>query len=114
MLTWILENYFTIRMYDGLPNTLIKYEEFVENPAPILEKTLLELKFDHADLDWLYHNESLNLQPTHSIGGNPIRFVKAGVSIQADNEWQNKMPVHQKIALGLMGLPLLSQFGYKI
>jgi hypothetical protein len=30
--------------------------------------------------------------------------MKAGVSIQADDEWQNKMPVFQKVALGLMGL----------
>jgi len=113
MLTWIIENYYTIRVSRGLPSTLVRYESFVRDPISTLGGALHRLGFEDIDFGWLKH-ENLILNTTHSVEGNPIRFTKSGISISADAEWQQNMPAYIKLSLGLMGLPLLSRFGYRI
>ena len=113
MLTWIIENYYTIRVSHGLPSVVVKYETLVEDPRSTLGGILQGLGFKDIDLGWFNH-ENLILNTTHSVGGNPIRFTKSGISISADTEWKQKMPALTKVLLGLLGLPLLSRFGYQI
>jgi len=109
-LAWNTENRYTQRFASGLPYAVLRHEDFARRPRPELDRALSALGLE-ADLS-LLDRERLRLAPTHSVGGNPLRFSRETVCIQADEEWRSRMPVPVRIALGALTWPGLLRFGY--
>jgi hypothetical protein len=56
----------------------------------------------------------LQLPPTHSVGGNPVRFDPSPLVISEDTMWRKGMPGAVQRLLGLALWPWLSSYGYRI
>ncbi len=52
--------------------------------------------------------------PHHSIGGNPVRFHRGGITIRADEEWRRKLPRRGRLEVTAFTLPLLLRYGYLV
>lgn len=113
VLTWSIENLFVLGLRRSLPHTTVHYERFVQDPQRTLERALAQLGIKQTDLGFS-DSHRLTLSPTHSMGGNPVRFAGTEISIVPDEEWERSMPRGQKVALGLVALPMLLRFGYRL
>jgi hypothetical protein len=90
----------------------VRYEDFVANPAGELSRILSPLGGASAATVSQLSTGSLDLGPNHTVSGNPMRFQHGPVSIEADVEWQEKMPAMDRLAVTAMTLPLLRKYGY--
>ena len=111
---WGMENFYIARLKRQVPYyTLMKYEDFTQDPANVLERAMQELGFQGIAMDHLAHSE-LELAPNHSVNGNPIRFASKKISIVSDLEWRHKMPRRTRMAMWLMAAPFLLRFKYEL
>jgi len=114
ILAWVVENAFTVRLGHTVPYyTIMRYEDFVQNPHDELGHALRKLGFGDIDLRWL-REPAPSLNPTHGVGGNPVRFSQSGISIVSDEQWRDNMNIITKLSLGLFAAPVLYRFGYKL
>lgn len=111
MTTWMAENLLVSRIGRRLPwYTTLYYESFTENPQKVLAGSLNELGLK-ADLA-LLNNDELDLNNSHSVGGNPLRFQQKRQKIVRDEKWRIAMDPLTKTAITLLGAPLLLRYGY--
>ncbi len=114
-LVWAVENFFVGRLARRQSAAcLVRYEDLVADPAGTLTRVARELDLDPFELRAL-EGKQARLEPTHSVGGNPLRFgpTKSTV-IRSDQEWRQKMSPGLRIVLGLLVLPLLKRYGYRL
>ena len=52
------------------------------------------------------------LDPVHSVSGNPMRFAAGRIPIKLDEQWRTDMPPAQRRAVTALTLPLLAGYGY--
>lgn len=112
IITWAVENNSTANVARLVPYTQMKYEDFTHAPYKELERALTELGIS-ANLERL-QNPDLILEPTHSVGGNPMRFAARQILVKPDVEWRDKMPASVRMALWLLAMPLMVRYGYKM
>lgn len=114
MLVWAVENNYVAKFGQKLPRTAVmRYEDFAAEPQQVLGQTLRELECAVSVLDML-QGPAFQPQPTHSVGGNPLRFARTTLTVRPDTEWQEQMsPVAQK-TLGLLFAPVFSRYDYPI
>ena len=111
LLVWAVENLLTTRLGSELEYyQVLRYEDFVKNPQKELKKTLSKLNLD-IDLPVLEKN-SFKLSPTHSVGGNPIRFLESQTKITLHEEWRKKMRPSTQKFLSIVGFKILSYYKY--
>lgn len=115
IVVWMIENQFVqLASTQAVHYARLRYEDFVHDPAGQLEQALAALGWTTVDLTHLKES-SFSVWPTHSVGGNPLRFAQqVELQIRADNVWREKMPVWQRWGLGLLALPTLRQHGYSL
>jgi hypothetical protein len=106
----MFENILTVVVGRNVRHTRLRYEDFVQNPMPVLQRALndLGLTYNFEALD----PGSLHLVPTHSVGGNPMRYTLQGLRVQLDDQWRRDWSAPTRFALSAFGLPVLLAFGY--
>ncbi len=90
---------------------LLKYEDFVSNTERSLDTI-----FDFIDID----KESFaaeasnvyNLNSTHSVAGNPVRFNTGSVKIKSDDEWKKQLDPKTRFLVNIFTFPDLLKYGY--
>jgi len=114
LITWLVENAYTSIIGQKFNTyTVVRYEDMTQNFAVILQKAFQDLALSTTNLSFS-NNNTIAIKPTHSVGGNPLRFQKRSIDLRLDEEWRQEMPPKQQLALGLLGLPLMQQYGYKV
>lgn len=110
---WMVENAAAERLgTQAAGYTRMRYEDFTEAPRKVLTAALDDLGLDDPDLSFV-NREGMTLQPTHSVGGNPVRFIDREFAIARDDRWRDEMrPWRQSLAGGL-ARPLLNRYGYR-
>ena len=96
----------------GGPRAFMRYETFVQSPEQELARVLAELGEERAAADLALDLKEADLQPTHSVCGNPMRFRTGRVPIELDDEWRREMPGGAARAVTLLSWPLLKAYGY--
>ncbi len=113
IITWCYEN--MMMRYFGRNSrnyTVLRYEEMAQSPYDIIKDTLDQLGVEvNVPSDM---SSSLATQPTHSVGGNPLRFNSVNRPIIVDTEWNEKMHLGTKLLLSFAAAPVLHSFGYPI
>jgi hypothetical protein len=114
LLRWTVENGFASKWGRKLENySMMRYEDFTAAPQEELIRALKEIGLVDIDIS-LLESEGINLNPTHSIGGNPDRFQKAPLKIRHHEEWRTNMGALERLSLGILAAPALMKYGYKI
>lgn len=114
LITWLVENSFTDKIGQKFnAYTMVRYEDLTKNIATIMERTFQELALPIA-IPLTSNQNTVSVQPTHSVGGNPLRFEKRMMHISLDEEWRQKIPHWQQVALWLLGMPLMRRYGFTI
>jgi len=90
---------------------LLRYEDFSESPKKAIGDLLAAIGEDN-DVEFLSEN-SLNLEPNHTVAGNPSRFKVGEIEIKPDASWKIKMRSKLKIVVVLLDWPLMLKYDYK-
>lgn len=113
LIVWNVENFYATKFGRHAQRyALMRYEDFTSNPAAVLAETLSQLGLDSAALE-LYDGR-FSGSPTHSVGGNPLRFSRRDFYIRPDNEWQLALTRTAKLLQGFAIYPMLRRFGYTL
>jgi hypothetical protein len=96
----------------GDPRVFMRYETFVETPHQELARVLAALGERDAASDLALDLKEVELEPTHSVCGNPVRFRTGRVPIELDDEWRREMPRRGIRAVTFLVWPLLKAYGY--
>ncbi len=91
--------------------TRLRYEDLVSSPENSLSTLFADLEIETPALDFMSEHRAV-LKTTHTVSGNPVRFVRREIEIQPDSEWQRAMARPQKWLVTLLTLPLLMRYGY--
>jgi sulfotransferase family protein len=89
----------------------LRYEDLVINPQASLSKLLTDLELQTTSLDFL-DGFRASLKTSHTVSGNPMRFERKEIKIQADTQWQNDMVKSHRWLVTLVTWPLLLKYGY--
>lgn len=91
----------------------LKYEDFVNDPKSSINKILEFTKTGDRSLDFL-NGDRFNMEVTHTVSGNPIRFNRRQVIIRPDNEWYDALPRGTKLLVTLLTWPMLIKYRYHL
>lgn len=114
LVTWMVENSFAHTIgRRASAYTLLRYEDFVQAPATALGRALAEVGLDGPDIGWV-DDQPFEVAPTHSVGGNPMRFkARRSIEIRPTEEWRERLPKSLRLALGALAAPSLLRYGYR-
>jgi UDP-N-acetylglucosamine transferase subunit ALG13 len=99
----------------GTPTRLVRYEDFVRDPRGSLEGALDFAGVrspDGADLLPFLDGQLLDLEASHTVAGNPMRFESGTVRIVADEAWRFGLPPATRRLVGAATAPLRSRYAY--
>lgn len=92
----------------------VRYEDFVRAPKDVLldAARFAGIDDDSAVLSMM-EGSTLSLGPSHTVAGNPMRFVSGEVTIRSDETWQREMPAGRRRLVNALTLPLQRHYGYR-
>ena len=91
---------------------LVSYEDFVQNPRGVIE-SILALVREDGRLPFV-DPMTVELAPTHTVSGNPTRFVAGRATIRADDRWKRAQKPKDRLVATAVALPLLRRYGYEV
>ena len=89
----------------------LRYEDFVRNPQPSVERILNLLAEPAHELPFV-SERSVQLDKNHTVFGNVVRFQTGTIDIKLDSEWRREMSSFYKTAVTYLTWPLLLKYGY--
>jgi len=97
----------------GVPYAFLRYEDLISDPKMHVERALALAGVVSApgELDFLDGRE-VELAPSHTVEGNPMRFTLGRRRLAVDDEWRRELPRNDRIALTALTLPGLLRYGY--
>ena len=112
---WALWQATTELLWRGRPDRYlrVRYEDFVRQPLPTVRQ--ITALVDEAPEGVAFSSgQTVRLQPTHSVSGNPNRFTSGSVEIRADDEWRHLMRRADRMLVTALTLPLLLHYRYPL
>lgn len=111
---WDIQNgMFEVIRKVGVTTALLRYEDFVAAPKDALLGVLRLLgRDDDPSLLSFLDGDSIDLHPTHTVAGNPMRFVSGRVDVRADDRWRAEMSPGRQRAVEMLTMPLRWRYGY--
>jgi hypothetical protein len=91
---------------------LVRYEDFVERPQGTVDEIMAFAGEPAGELGWTGARE-LELEPTHTVSGNPSRFDHGTVALRADDEWRRALPQRDRRIVELITRPVRGRYGYR-
>jgi hypothetical protein len=113
--SWGVKNVLLYLLIRAPERKLVKYENIVACPSFELEaiRDFAGAK-RRRDGSWDEKTHTFELIPHHTLGGNPVRFRRGRVRLEADDEWKSKMSRGQKALVTAITFPLLLAFRYPV
>jgi hypothetical protein len=111
---WTIDNVlFEFLGSRGLPRAFVRYEDLAGDPRRSMRSILRFLGWTGADADLGFvAQEHVELESTHSVAGNPMRFRLGRVPVRLDETWRQSMPTSDRLLVSAMTWPLLARYGY--
>lgn len=93
-------------------STLLRYEDFIADPAPTIAELLRRCDVDPADNP--VDGQTVELHPNHTVTGNPDRFRTGATVIRPqDDSWTRGLPRPARLAAMLVSWPMSWRYGYR-
>jgi hypothetical protein len=89
----------------------LRYEDFVRRPLASVRGILDFLGARPRRLPFA-SDRDVELSPTHTVAGNPVRLRSGKLHIAEDDEWRSRMRRRDAWWVTLLTLPLLHRYGY--
>lgn len=96
-----------------VPMVRVRYEDLVDDAAAVLGDAWRALDLPGDGRLPMTGPRSIELRPTHSVAGNPMRFRLGVTELRPDLEWRRAMPASQRRVATAITLPLLRAYGYR-
>lgn len=110
---WDVQNAVIEQLGRSHPYLRVRYEDFVRAPKDVLlDAASLSGIDDVGAVLGMLDGDTLTLGPSHTVAGNPMRFVSGSVTIRSDETWQMDMPTARRRLVGALTLPLQHHYGY--
>jgi hypothetical protein len=97
----------------GTPSALVRYEELIGAPERALRRLLPALGVRTDQPLQFLADRTVQLAPTHSVAGNPMRFRNGALALRLDEEWRAALPRHHQRLVGLVTAPVSRRYGYR-
>ena len=112
---WVIYNLlFHLLKVTGTRSVFVRYESLVRRPRPELERILSLCEPSvPRDLEFLDDDGAVELAPTHTVAGNPMRFKQGRVTLRLDEQWRSAMPAAQRTLVTALTWPLMRAYGYR-
>jgi hypothetical protein len=96
-----------------VPTLLVRYEDLVRSPESMLRQVaaFTGVGGDDNMLAFL-HGGDAELNTTHIVAGNPMRFHTGRLAPRGDDAWRLQFPARQRAVVRTLTLPLLRRYGY--
>lgn len=96
----------------GVPVVRIRYEDLVDDARSTVRSAWSELGLPGpGDLPMVDHR-TIELSPTHSVAGNPMRFSLGTTTLQPDLAWRSAMSPRDRRLVTAATYPVLRAMGY--
>lgn len=110
---WLSGN-LTVRglVHRGVPVTRLRYEDLVADPSGSIESVWRSLGLPGCPDIPMVDPHTIELGPSHSVAGNPMRFRTGLTRLSADDAWRTEMSPRDRRIVTAMSYPVLKSFGY--
>jgi hypothetical protein len=88
----------------------VRYEDFVEDPAKILDRVLGMVGQQGSEVAPL---DARTIFPHHQVAGSRHR-MQAVLTIEQNDQWRGEMPRWKQFAVSLICAPLMLWYGYML
>jgi len=111
---WNVQNAVIEQMQRHHDYLRVSYEQFVDSPKDVLiDAARFADVGDDTEVLRFLDDGTLHLSPSHTVAGNPMRFLSGDIAIRSDQSWRTAMrPASQKLVSALT-LPLQRHYGYE-
>ena len=111
---WAALNLVSEYLAHRLPYTRVRYEDFAANPASTMADITGSIAaLQNSRVPFLNEHE-IELQPLHSISGNPDRFTSGLVEIKTDDKWKAGLESGVRNQVTRWAAPLIKRYGYAL
>jgi hypothetical protein len=90
----------------------LRYEDLVDDAGGAVRDVWQRLGLPGDGTLPMIDSRTIELRPTHSVAGNPMRFRHGATTLSPDVAWRSDMPAHQRRLVTAVTFPLLMRFGY--
>jgi hypothetical protein len=94
----------------GTPTRLMRYEDFIAAPVAGMRE-LAEFAAVEPELSFMT-DTGAELGPTHTAGGNPMRFSAGQIEFRRDDAWRSRLRPDARALVATLTFPLLARYGY--
>jgi hypothetical protein len=98
--------------YRHVPLTRIRYEDLVADAAGTVREAWAGLGLPGNGELPMIDRTTIELAPTHSVAGNPMRFSLGLTHLRPDVAWRTKLPARDRRAVTALTYPVLRAMGY--
>lgn len=93
-------------------STLVRYEDFIADPAGVIAELLRRCDVDPAGNP--VTGQTVQLHTNHTVTGNPDRFRTGATVIRpTDDSWKSGLPRKARLAAMLLSWPMSWRYGYR-
>lgn len=116
---WSIHNaLFELLAARGTPRHRLRYEDLLSDPATQVREVAsfagLPPKATAGLVRTLEEsNGAIALASTHTVAGNPMRFVAGEVTLRRDDAWRTAMPARDQRIVRALSAPLRLRYGYR-
>lgn len=88
----------------------MRYEDFIAAPVAGVREMA---EFAGLEPEPSFMNGTgADLGPTHTAGGNPMRFSAGRIEFRRDDVWRSRLPPDARALVSTLTFPLLARYGY--
>ncbi|MFI5891900.1 sulfotransferase [Actinoplanes sp. NPDC051513] len=104
---WLARNVLTERLASCYPgrHVRLRYEDFAANPREVIERILTMTGTPATDGPFIDDN-TVELDPNHTIAGNPSRFRNGKIALTNDDRWRAEQRSGPRLTSTALALPL--------
>jgi hypothetical protein len=111
---WVINNALIERLAPRAQSyRRVRYEDFVADPDAVLARIAEPYKWLERGAMRL-GGRKVELQPTHTVSGNPMRFRSGPLQISLDDEWRSALSDADRRAVQALAWPLLLKYRYPL
>ena len=91
----------------------MRYESLVASPRTEIARLVDFLGAPLKPSDFSFLDRSpIEVAPTHTVAGNPLRFHHGLIELRPDDEWRGRMRPRDRMIVTLLTWPLRLAYGY--